>query len=270
MDEPNDPNKQTEPNVIQRLSKDLAKAAMTLSKDEARFLVDYYYISQRDRIRAGNQVRALNESGEPHDVLNWLNTQSGVLESQIRRALGKYAESSKTGLWLLGVTGIGPVISAGLLANIDIHKAETAGDIWRFAGLDPTNKWNKGEKRPWNSSLKTLCWKIGESFVKVKGKEEGRYGQLYAVRKEYEQAKNERGEYADRAAEVLKMFPAHKQKETYAEGKLPDGHIHARAKRFAVKIFLSHLHQKWREHEGLPIVAPYAIAILGHGHMLNP
>jgi hypothetical protein len=39
------------------------------------------------------------------------------------------------------IKGIGPVIAAGLLANIDITKAPTAGHIWRFAGLDPSSKW---------------------------------------------------------------------------------------------------------------------------------
>jgi hypothetical protein len=44
-----------------------------------------------------------------------------------------------------------------LLARIDIVKAPTAGHIWRYAGLDPTVRWNKGEKRPWNAGLKVLC-----------------------------------------------------------------------------------------------------------------
>lgn len=261
---------QTQENVVQRLSRDLANAASTLSRDEARFLVDYYYISQRDRIRAGNQVRALNESGEPHSVISWLNAQSDTIEGQIKRALGKYAEASATGQWLLNQYGIGPVISAGLLAHIDIHKAPTVGHIWRFAGLDPTLKWEKGGKRPWNAGLKTLCWKIGESFVKVKGKEEGVYGHIYVERRKLEGEKNERMEFAEQAAAVLKARPSHAQKKTYAEGKLPDGHLHARAKRYAVKLFLSHLHEVWRKNEGLEVPLPYPIAQLGHAHKIEP
>lgn len=55
------------------------------------------------------------------------------------------------------IHGIGPVISAGLLAHIDIHRAVTVGHIWRFAGLDPSVKWLKKTKRPWNAGLKVLC-----------------------------------------------------------------------------------------------------------------
>ena len=56
-------------------------------------------------------------------------------------------------------------ISAGLMANIDITKVQTAGQIQAFAGLDPTREWNKGEKRPYNARLKALCWKIGQCFI---------------------------------------------------------------------------------------------------------
>ena len=55
--------------------------------------------------------------------------------------------------------GIGPVIAAGLLANIDIKQAPTVGHIWRFAGLDPTNKWigKKGAE-----TLIDEIWEQGE------------------------------------------------------------------------------------------------------------
>ena len=50
---------------LTRLTKDLKVAAITLSDDEARFLVDYYYITQEDRKRSNSQVRALKETEEP-------------------------------------------------------------------------------------------------------------------------------------------------------------------------------------------------------------
>lgn len=254
--------------AVQRLTRDLAKAAVTLSKDEARFLVDYYYISQRDRIRAGNQVRALNESQEPHGMLSWLGAQSDVLEGQIKRALKAYADGQAAGAWAQSVVGIGPIIAAGLLAHIEIEQAPTVGHIWRFAGLDPTVRWERGQKRPWNASLKTLCWKIGESFVKVKGNEADVYGKVYEERKALEHEKNARGEYADQAAAMLKARPTHAQKKTYAEGKLPDGHIHARAKRYAVKLFLSHYHAElYRQTFGKEPPLPYPIAHMGHAHL---
>lgn len=185
---------------VQRLRKDLRKAAENLSAAEARFLVDHYYIMQRDRIRGAHQERALGEAAEPHLVLGWLSENSMVLEGQIKAALDRYSAAHPVGKWSRAVKGIGPVIAAGLLAHIDITKAPTVGHIWRFAGLDPTLKWNKGEKRPWNAALKTLCWKIGESFVKVSGHEDAFYGRLYLERKALEEQRNAAKAFAEQAA----------------------------------------------------------------------
>jgi hypothetical protein len=256
---------------IQKLTKDLKRSAVTLGRTEARFLVDAYYTMQKQRIRAGNQVGALAKSGEPHEIIDWFLAQNETLENQVKNALAAYAQGDPVGQWMLSVRGIGPVLSAGLLAHIDITKCPTVGHIWSFAGLDPTREWKKGEKRPWNGSLKTLSWKIGESFVKTKGHEEGYYGALYDQRKEYEQTKNAAGEYKEQAAEILKRTPSHKQAATYKDGKLPDGHIHARAKRYAVKQFYSDLHAFWYRHEfGTEPPLPYPIAILGHAHLRKP
>lgn len=252
---------------VERLSRDLAKASITLSVDEARFLVDAYYQMQKDRIRSDHQQRTLAKNNEPHTLLTWLAAQSETLETQIRRALDKYSASIPLGEWARDVVGIGPVIASGLICHIDLEKAPTVGHIWRFAGLDPTSKWERGKKRPHNASLKRLCWLIGESFVKVKGNEADVYGKLYDQRKLYEQAKNERGEYADQAAAVLKSRPTHAQKAVYASGKLPDGHIHARAKRYAVKQFLSDYHAAGFRLAGKEPPLPYPIAILGHAHL---
>jgi len=252
---------------IERLAKDLRESAVTLGEAQARFLVDSYYAMQKQRIRASNQNIALGKLSEPHDVIDWLMKQSRRLENQVKSTLAIYAESHPVGEWLLAVRGIGTVLSAGLLAHIDIRQCPTVGHIWAFAGLDPTRTWDKGEKRPWNASLKTLCWKVGESFVMTKGHEEGVYGALYDQRKEYETRKNERGDYADQARKMLTRHPDHKQCEIYAEGRLPDGHIHMRAKRYAAKQFLSDLHAYWYKHEfGTEPPLPYPIAILGHAH----
>ena len=255
---------------IQRLTRDLAKAATTLSADEARFLVDAYYAMQRDRIRSNNQVRALDESEEPHSVLGWLAEQSGTLEKQIARALDQYSRSNPLGVWARSVVGIGPVISAGLLAHIDITRAPTCGHVWRFAGLDPTSKWEKGKKRPHNAALKTLCWKIGESFVKVKGNDDDVYGKVYAARRLQEGQRNESGAFAEQAAAIAKARPTHAQIKTYKEGKLPEGHLHARAKRYAVKLFLAHYWETGRKLAGLPVPLPYPVAHLGHAHIIPP
>lgn len=259
---------------VSRLTRDLREAAKTLNDDEARYLVDAYYMMQENRIRADGQVRAMGESAEPNSVIHWLSDQNSVLESQIKGALDRYTASHPMGEWMRSVKGIGPVISAGMLAHIDIHKAPTAGHIWRYAGLDPTSKWEKGQRRPWNAQLKTLCWKAGESFVKVSGDESAYYGQVYVARKQYEIARNESGGNAETAQQILaeKKFRADTDARKHLEsGKLPPAQIHARAKRYAVKLFLSHLHDIWfRKEFGVAPPLPYPIASLGHTNFIEP
>lgn len=255
------------------LSRDLKTAATTLTPDEARYLVDQYYAMQKFRIRNGNQTSALEKAGEPHATIDFFGNQFEVLENQIRSALDKYSNAQVPGIWAREQKGIGPVIAAGLLAHIDIERAPTVGHIWRFAGLDPTSKWGKGKKRPWNGALKRLCFLIGESFVKVSGYDDAFYGKFYVQRKAYEIAKNEAGDYADQAAAslVAKKFGDDTQaKKHYEAGHLPPARIHLRAKRYAVKLFLAHYHEvAYIDRFGKKPPLPYAIAHLGHAHIIE-
>jgi hypothetical protein len=278
------------PAVVKRLSKDLAAAARTISDAEARFLVDAYYTMQDGRIRADGQVRSIEKNPvdtgeidaegnpikriEPHDVLTWLSDQNWVLETQVKRALARYVEGHPVGEWLTSIYGIGPVISAGLLAHIDITRAPAVGHIWRFAGLDPTLKWLPKTKRPWNAGLKVLCWKAGESFVKFSNKPDCYYGHVWRKRKDLYIARNEAGNYVERCKEILSTRNYKKDTDAYANysvGKLPPAHIHAMARRYAVKLFLAHLHHvmyvKIMKTEP-PL--PYPIAFLNHVHYIPP
>lgn len=258
--------------ALNKLKRDIKNAGTTLSKEEARYLVDLYYQMQEYRKASDNQVRQLQkeDTKEPHETLAFFANNFRTLERNIKSVLQVYAESKPIGQWMLSICGIGPVISAGLMANIDITKVQTAGQIQAFAGLDPTREWNKGEKRPYNARLKTLCWKIGQCFIKVQNNEEDVYGKIFAIRKAYEIERNEKGELADQAKAKLERFNIKKTTDAYkwySQGKLPPAHINQRASRYAVKIFLSHLFSVWyeMEHKEKP-PKPYAIAILNHAH----
>lgn len=210
------------PVPVARMSRDITIAAKTLSAVEARYLVDAYYMMQEDRKRTRNQERALDESKEPNLILSWLAAQSETLEEQLKKALDHYTQHHPMGEWMRDVKGIGPVISAGLLAHIDITKAPTVGHIWRFAGLDPTSKWEKGQKRPWNAALKVLCWKAGQSFMKLSNDDECFYGRIYKERKVYEINRNLSGANKELAASLLPRFS--KTTEAYkhlSNGVLP-------------------------------------------------
>lgn len=229
--------------IARKLTKDLMAASRLMDRAQARYLVDNYYAIQAYRISTANQLRSLG-AGEPGRVLQWCNDEMTRVENAIKRALGAFAHEYSVGQWMLSQVGIGPVISAGLLSHLDVSKCKTAGHFWRFAGLDPTMVWEKGKPRPWNAALRCLCaFKMGECFVKTQNRDGAVYGQLYRQRKDAEIAASGEGKFkalaAERAEKVGKSTVAYKH---YKDGTLPPGHLHARARRFAVKIFLSHLH----------------------------
>jgi len=343
-------------NPVHRLARDLRRGAATLGDQEARYLVDNYYIMQENRKRAAGQERELLKSGEPHEIITWLKLQNKVMEGQIRSALDVYTQGHIMGEWMRQVYGIGPVISAGLLAHIKIDRCPTAGHIYSYAGIagpvnyDPefprraiyrcqyketlklntipkltlmggdieatflyhdgkhhayfqvvvgqtephpkvyaagcrprptkteftfrnwsgNQPWEKGKKRPWNSEFKTLCWKAGQSFMKFSNDEECFYGHLYRRRKEWEVNRNESGVLRDIA--LSRMDTVGKDTDAYgyySRGLLPPAHVDAKARRYVVKIFLSHLHEEWYfRHHGKEAPAPYAIAQLGHAHYI--
>lgn len=299
----------TETESVQRLGKDLRLAAKTLTPLEARYLVDSYYQIQENRKASGNQVIALAKAEEPHSVLSWFADQNATLENQIRAALDKWAGDQEVGRWAMSIVGIGPVITAGFLANLDITKAPSVGHFWRFCGLDPTSKWEKGCKRPWNASMKRLAWLAGESFVKVSNNENDVYGKYFKTRKVYEVANNDAGKYSEQAAAIglVRKFKDGVDTKLWYTGQLPAGataqvleipdlagrskkikqlaeecggkgqpmlapaHIHARSKRYAVKLFLAHLHHvMYKHHFKVDPPLPYPIAILGHADYIPP
>jgi hypothetical protein len=288
---------------VKRLSRDLRRAALTLGDAEARFLVDAYYLMQDDRKRAYAQEHALGDNAEPNAVIQWLAVQSATLESQIKGALDIYTRHHEVGDFMRSIYGIGPVISAGLLAHIYMgdwcqvcrarttdecserqksgkkiaeHKftlveaCPTAGHIFQFAGLagDGQKPWEKGTKRPFNAQLKVLSWKAGQSFLKFSNQPECIYGHHYREQKAKYIARNEVSEYSlralGRAPKVGKGTEAYKH---YSTGKLPPGHIDAMARRWAVKRFLADLHIAWywTHYRRLPPL-PYPVAILKHAH----
>ena len=298
-----------EADLIVKMTKDLKSAASTLKKPDVKFLVEEYYRMQEQRIRFAHQMRTMKEFGEPNELLDWMFNQTGSLERMVAGALDAYSKSNIVGDWLRSVPGIGPVLAAGLMAhlttapwrcknvalkgkkntpcteeqgpctdNCGVEDILYAGQWHSFAGLNPNVVWNSKERRPWNTPLKTLCFKIGESFVKVQSHKDDFYGGVFVERKNAEWERNFNGdnvkacekklatrlgkstnaykwysgqidaEWARSVWESGNSFPQTiPKKAIVGEGKgtpmLPPAHIHARARRYTVKLFLYHLHE---------------------------
>lgn len=286
-----------------RLSNDIKLGAKLLGQRRARWLVDIFYSIQDFRIQANNQVRAAAEEPEPHKLLAWVARNMTTFENDILRSLNVFAREYTIGRWLQSICGIGPVLSAGLLAHLDITKAHTASNFWSFAGLDPDRVWRKGEVRPWNAKLRVLVWKIGRSFMMVQSSDKDFYGALYVERKAMEITNNEAGKYASQARHIIqgdcwhcegleapnpecplclgkgKVTPRRIGKDTdayaaYSQGMLPKAHVDARARRWVAKLFLSHLFRVMHEERyGNPGPLPYSMehpAGTTHRHLILP
>lgn len=129
-------------------------------------------------------------------------------------------------------------------------------------------------KRPWNAALKTLCWKMGDCFVKQSNNKDSLYGRLYRQRKVREVERSERGEFKEQAAQTLKERNIGKNdtRAAYEAGRYPAGRLDQMARRHAVKVFLSHYWEKaWRlQHPGEKRVLPWVIAHGGHVDLIEP
>ncbi len=250
--------------------------AVNLSAAELRLLVSNYYQAQEMRKRMDMQLRHLGDR-QPLPISTFASEAFADIEEQIKNAFSKLLTNEDSpwyliAQWCLAQRGIGPVLTAGLLAHIDINKAKTAGAIWRFAGLDPTLVWDKGEIRPYNAELKQLTWHAGQCFMKQSNDPDCFYGQLYRQRKAFEITRNEGGGNAERAKTFTVSRKATKAvKDKLKDGKMPDFNIDARARRYAVKIFLSHLHFVWHFAEFKTLApTPHVIQFGGHVHEIMP
>lgn len=258
---------------VATLDRATRKRVSDVDRDQARFLVDTYYRWQEHRIALRNQQRALAAAGLDTAVVGFFADQAETLEKQMVKVLDEWTDTLPVGRWAKQQKGIGPVLAAGLSAHIDITKARTAGAVWRFAGLDPTVKWEKGQKRPWNADLRVLCWRIGDSFVKQSNREGAFYGACYRERKEFELARDERGENGAAAAASLgsRTVKDPALRKVLESGHLPAGQLDLRARRWAVKLFLAHWFEvAYEAHHGEPPPVPYPIAIQGHAHQIAP
>lgn len=258
-----------------------------IKDDEIRNAIEVYYDMQDIRVRTGNRKGAITREEKKRvnentteDVeikdplyLQYIENQFKETEKIISKFLGYYAKNHPVGRWMMSIKGVGPVISAGMLAYIDIKKCNTAGSIWNYAGWDGSRRVRKsGQKITWNPKFRVLCWKLGESFVKTSNLEDDIYGHLYREKKAWYNAKNEAGGFAEKAKQELEFKNWGKDTDAYkcySNGKLPPSHINAMAKRFAVKMFLSHLFEVWYEYDrGEKPPRPFVQDHLGHVHII--
>jgi hypothetical protein len=262
-----------------------------------RVQVECYYACQEHRIKAGNRIWALQDrlglsKEEMQPLHDFLDSRMKEMERRLQAMVKKElkGELAFEG-WLGGIRGIGPCLGGGLIAWIgDPGRFDTPSALWKYCGMDVVNgkapHRARGEKATWNPTMRTLCWKVGESFVKQGEGYRALYDQFKAAYQQSHgpgnlsrlhihagvegphrvgQEHEDGGEKYTMDGKPLKAGAtrAHTAAEWHGF-ELSDGHIHAMAKRKTVKVFLAHLWQRWRELKGMPTRAVYVVEKLGH------
>lgn len=159
--------------------------------------------------------------------------------------------------WMTGIKGIGEHTAAKIIALIDdIGKFDTISKLWRFAGYavidGKAERTQAGDKRHYNSRLKSEVWQAVQHFVRQQTPVYADY--YYEAKEDYRRKHPEK-----------ELNPGGPQKYRYT-----DGHIRAMTERKVAKLFLQHLWVVWRESEGLPVSKPYVHTVKGHTHYIAP
>lgn len=269
-------NRTGEDKPVKQLKRKTVLQAVNFDREHALALAGLYVSTQKVRVGAGNRVDAHNRKTDnlaDPGLIQAIKEELHKVELQAARGLKAYATASPLGRWAMSQRGCSYIIAAQLLAHIDVAFARTAGCIWSFAGLDPSKKWEKGEKRPYNARLKTLCWQLGSSFKRVSAHKDAFYGHIYRQRKTQEVRYNEEGRFKDQALQKLADSKGRRtspeQRQCWASGKLQPAGLDLRAMRYAVRIFLSHYHAVGRQLLGLPVPKPWVLEHGGHVHEIG-
>lgn len=242
-------------------------------RQSVRFLYDL----QKLRIMTGNRATNTNAELTADDRL-FVEVRSESLHrlerhelKNIDRMLSKFPISK----WLLAQKGCGPTMSACLIAEVDIEKADTISALWQYCGLgmraDGTvQRRVKGEKNDYNSFLRTkVVGVLADCMIKAKSD----WVDFYL---NYKTRKQNTLVDVCMACEGTKRLLQGENKGSPCTncgatgGPAPwgksDGHRHRAAIRYMMKQFLKALWIEWRTIEQLPVTEDYATAMLNRRH----
>jgi len=188
--------------------------------------------------------------------------------------------------FLKDIKGISTILAGNLIKEYKYcENSPHASSLWKMSGLHVVDghapKPEKGVKLEFNPKLRTLCWKIGDSFIKQRTPV---YREIYDNEKARQLSLMENlkcetcGSRPDEHTfdKTKKTYLCPKPNTgiyKYSKSPTPPmrlGHADSRARRKMVKIFVSHYWLKARTIKGLPISLPYAIEKLGHTHIIKP
>lgn len=206
-------------------------------------------------------------------------------ENEYKKLMGEFVENEILYKEFLGkIKGISAILSANMLKEFGYcEQAPYISSLWKYVGMHveegeaPTRK--KGEKLSFNSKLRTLCYKISDSFVKQRTPF---YRDIYDKEKERQVGMMNEvlNNLSKEQEKELKKIKKRKEKRDFFNQfnpKAPVSLLNAemRARRKMVKIFLAHYWQASKElSQGVRenqyrVAKPYVEEKLNHKHISN-
>lgn len=259
-----------------------------------RGIADAYDQSQKLRIAVGNRIGATargDDESEPDEFVASIEDDLMMVESKLRREMGRELRHHPAWPWLDEVKGIGPTLAAKILGYSYncyglISETGTVSQFWSFSGYAVEDGQRsipkKGELRKYNVRLKTAGSLAGESFLKSNSP----YRRIYDDwRETYRDRQKRHMVHLGVPAELVEALEpgtaewkaklAEIEKEHGKGSVWNDAHMNDAARRKMVKKFLSHLWEVYREAVGLPVRPPYVLdqtvpGYEGHGTYLSP
>lgn len=234
-----------------------------LTAPEIRRVVRLRDQIQKARIGCSNRIWSIKNKRAEGDIDFWelmlgrVKPWEEETNAYLRNIVEGYAVWSRWGKY---VKGMGLISLGIIIGEIDIRKAHSISALWRFSGYGVINGERQrrlpAEKSDYNGRLRTMIYRQAQGLLRAGGC----YADLYQRFKEEEiRRAQERG---------LKIVPSKKGK-ALKDDEMAALHVHLRALRRMIKIWLSHLWLVWREAEGLPLSKPYAIDRLGHADFIG-
>lgn len=223
-----------------------------------------------EKIRIAAQVRNshLHLRGENDPICGELQKRVQAVEDFVDKTVADTIKDHPAYDWFSQVKGVGKENIAKVIGLVDITRAPHISSLWKFAGMHTQNgkapKPEKGKKLDYNSTLRTMCWRLGSSLIRAKGK----FYQYYLKEKNKYQTRFKNQGYKIMPSDKL---PTDKKGRKYEpKDVLSEGHLDNMARRKMIKLFLSMLYVAWRSQLGLPISSPFSIVHLGHNHLYKP
>lgn len=195
-------------------------------------------------------------------------------EETAMAAISDQVES--TAIWthfLAGVRGCGPTMAAVLLSRLDIELAKNPSQFWKFAGYAVMEDGRGQSRRKEHLVDREYLNKNGEIATKKSIQNDPWLKtKLYVLATCFLKAGGHYKEIYDGYKARLKAMPPIAE-QVPSEGRplistvdwaaTTDGHRHAAAMRYMIKMFLQDLWREWRTLDGLPVVDPYPQGKLG-------